>query len=34
LGLERDLEVAAQVDALRVVPALDIPSWRIAPLLP
>ncbi len=29
IGLERDIEIAAQLDNLEVVPELDIASWRI-----
>lgn len=29
IGLERDIEIAAQLDKLEIVPELDIAAWRI-----
>ena len=34
LGLERDIVAAAQIDKFRIVPELDIQSWRIVAALP
>ena len=34
LGLEPDIEAAAQMDSLRVVPELKVPDWRIVAALP
>ena len=31
IGLERDIEIAAQIDTLEVVPELDLETWRIRP---
>lgn len=29
IGMERDIEIAAQIDSLTVVPELDLKTWRI-----
>lgn len=34
LGLERDIDAAAQIDKIRLVPELDTKSWRITAALP
>jgi phosphosulfolactate phosphohydrolase-like enzyme len=31
IGMERDIEIAAQIDTFSVVPELDLEAWRIAP---
>jgi phosphosulfolactate phosphohydrolase-like enzyme len=34
LGLERDIDAAAQIDKIRLVPELDTRSWRITAAMP
>jgi 2-phosphosulfolactate phosphatase len=34
LGLERDIDAAAQIDKIRLVPELDTKAWRITAALP
>ncbi|HKD37434.1 MAG TPA: 2-phosphosulfolactate phosphatase [Pirellulales bacterium] len=34
LGLERDIDAAAQIDKIRLVPELDTTSWRITAAVP
>lgn len=32
LGLERDIDIAAQIDQFDIVPELDLAAWRITPM--